>query len=178
MCTMDFNYFNFEEFMKAAKESQEKTNTTNNCNTESNNCNDIPGGFQDLNPQLFVLMAEVLGAVMAGNLPFNLQNAIGNWFELVGQVILVFNAQQQYFQSGPGRYYNVNFKNVNNSFCPNSNNEPNTEQTSSNEENSSSTQEDLLKKTFKMYENEINNLKESIEDLKKQIEKLKCNNQK
>ncbi|MBW6409239.1 hypothetical protein [Clostridium weizhouense] len=172
---MDFNYFNFEEFMKAAKESQEKANTTNNCNAESNNCNDIPGGFQDLNPQFFILMAEILGAVMAGKLPFNVQNVIGNWLELLAQVILTFNAQQQYFQSGPGRYYNVNFKNVDNSSCSNSSN---TTQTSSNAGNSSATQEDLLKKTFKMYENEINNLKESIEDLKKQIEKLKCNNQK
>ena len=32
---------------------------------------------------------------MAGNLPFNVQNVVGNWLQLVGQAIEVFNAQQQ-----------------------------------------------------------------------------------
>lgn len=80
-------------------------------------CEDIPGGFQDLNPELFVLIGELLGNAIAGNLPFNVQNALGNWFQLVGQAMLTFNAQQQYFQGGTGRYYNPKYKNVSNPFC-------------------------------------------------------------
>ncbi len=80
-------------------------------------CEDIPGGFQDLNPELFVLIGELLGNAIAGNLPFNVQNALGNWFQLVGQAMLTFNAQQQYFQGGTGRYYNPKYKNVANPFC-------------------------------------------------------------
>ena len=80
-------------------------------------CEDIPGGFQDLNPELFVLIGELLGNAIAGNLPFNVQNSLGNWFQLVGQAMLTFNAQQQYFQGGTGRYYNPKYKNVANPFC-------------------------------------------------------------
>lgn len=74
-------------------------------------------GFQDLNPELFVLIGELLGNAIAGNLPFNVQNSLGNWFQLVGQAMLTFNAQQQYFQGGTGRYYNPKYKNVANPFC-------------------------------------------------------------
>lgn len=80
-------------------------------------CGDIPGGFQDLNPEIFVLIGELLGNAMAGNLPFNVQNALGNWFQLIGQAMLTFNSQQQYFQGGPGRYYNPKYENVANPFC-------------------------------------------------------------
>lgn len=181
---MDFNGFNFEEFMKATQKSQENNNSNNNNNNnnnqneQTNNCSDIPGGFQDLNPNFFAFMADILGAVMAENLPFNVQNAIGNWLVLVGQVLITYNSQQQYFQAGPGRYYNLNFKNVDNPFCQTSNNTNTTTQTSNDTQNSSPTQEDLLQKTLKNYENEINKLKKNMEDLKNQIEKLKENTQK
>ena len=94
-------------------------------------CNDIPGGFQNVNPELFIVVAEILGNVMAGNMPFNVQNAVGNWLELVGQVILTYNSQQQYFQGGPGRYFNPMYYNVSNPFC-------NQTSTSSAEENMTS----------------------------------------
>ena len=104
------------------------------CNTDSNNtggtskdnatnqsfdmgCNDIPNGFQTLNPELFVVIGEILGNMLAGSIPFNVQNAVGNWLQLVGQAILTYNAQQQYFQGGPGRYFNPRYYNVTNSFC-------------------------------------------------------------
>lgn len=80
-------------------------------------CNDIPGGFQNVHPELFTVTAEILGNIMAGNMPFYVQNAVGNWFELVGQVILTYNSQQQYFQGGPGRYFNPIYYNVSNPFC-------------------------------------------------------------
>ncbi|MBM6839258.1 hypothetical protein H9X77_13715, partial [Clostridium saudiense] len=73
---------------------------------------DIPGGFQDLNPQELIVIANILGIAIANKLPFNIQNAVGNFFELLGQVIITFNAQQQYFQGGPGRYYNSIYRNA------------------------------------------------------------------
>ena len=56
---------------------------------------------------------------MAANLPFNVQNSVANWLMLVGQAMLVYNAQQQYFQTGPGRYYDIRNKNVTNPFVHN-----------------------------------------------------------
>lgn len=105
----------FEEFLKNFSAS---FNLGNENSTEEG-CEDIRGGFQDLNPHIFPLTAELVGHVLASNLPFNIQNAIGNWFELLGQVILTFNSQQQYFQSGPGKFYDVRNKNIENSYCTN-----------------------------------------------------------
>ena len=36
--------------------------------------------------------------------------AISNWLNLVGQAIETYGAQQQYFQNGPGRYYDLRVK--------------------------------------------------------------------
>lgn len=140
--------------------------SNNSQESKSNNsegCNDIPGGFQDLNPQLFTVIAELLGNVMAGNMPFNVQNAVGNWLELLGQVILTCNAQQQYLQSGPGRYYDTDNKNINNSFCPSSSN---------NSSNNSSVDElgELTKS--------INSLMGEVKELKNEINKLKSDKKK
>lgn len=137
---------NFEEFFKYCYSSAQ------NSENSQEGCNDIPGGFQDLNPELFAILGTILGEVMAGNMPFNVQNAVGNWLELVGQIILVYNAQQQYFQSGPGLYYNCKNKNINNSYCESTTN------SSSNASNS---------------EKEIKQLKESIKELVSEIEELK-----
>lgn len=119
---------------------------------------DIPGGFQDIDPQLFILIGELLGNIIAGELPFNVQNAVGNWLQLVGQAIETYNAQQQYFQGGPGRYYNRKYKNVNNPFCSNS--------------SSSVTSEDSTENSCNC-ENEIEDLKEQIVGLINEIEILK-----
>jgi len=124
---MEFNGWNsFEDLARACgytdcHKDSDNTNETNTNNATNNSCNmgcsDIPNGFQSLNPELFVIIGEILGNIIAGNIPYNVQNAVGNWLELVGQAILTFNAQQQYFQSGPGRYFNPKNYNVNNSFC-------------------------------------------------------------
>lgn len=172
---MDFNNFNFEEFLNYMQNNcdfsgdnckcdcnDENCNSNSQSSTDNINCNDLPNGFQDLAPQLFTLFAQILGLVMAGNMPFNLQNAIGNWLELLGQVILTFNSQQQYFQSGPGRYYNLKYKNATNPFCPNPQDQTNTSSNS----NSFNTCNNCS-------ENEINELKNSINALQKELEKLK-----
>ena len=124
---MDQNGFNgFDEFIKSFNDyissfTSEKGNentdnseeTCEECRFGSSNadstksqreaCSDIPGGFQDIPPQLLLVIGELLGNIIAGNLPFNIQNVVGNWLQLVGQAIEVFNAQQQYYQGGPGR---------------------------------------------------------------------------
>lgn len=130
-------------------------NCDNNNNNSNNNmgCEDIPWGFQDLHPEAFIVIAEILGDVMAGNMPFNVQNAIGNWLTLVGQTILTYNAQQQYFQNGPGRYYDIKNKNVGNPFCQQTAQQP----ISNNKE----------------LENKIEDLRAEIEKLKREIRNFK-----
>lgn len=138
-------------------------------------CEDIPFGFQDLNPQIFVVMGELIGDVMAGNLPFNLQNAIGNWFELIGQVILTYNSQQQYFQTGPGRYYNRKNRNIVNPYCTSntqgsgssSSSTSSTGGTASGVSNTSSNSSNVD------YENQIRELTQCVNTLVCEVESLK-----
>lgn len=134
---------------------------------------DIPGGFQDLNPMLFIVIAQILGDVMANQLPFNLQNAIGNWLTLVGQSILTFNSQQQYFQGGPGRYYNPIYRNSANPFCESTVDESgaNTSGTSSKSSGKSSKSSNNdgnkeLQKRIETLENELEKLKKDIDNNK------------
>lgn len=140
---------------------------------------DIPGGFQDIPPQLLLVIGELLGNVMAGSLPFNVQNVVGNWLQLVGQAIEVFNAQQQYYQGGPGRYYNYIYRNVANPFCTS---QPDEEQKSivvdKNEEDSSSSSgssqgQSSKSKNKSQNLKEINELKTCINNLCNEIEVLK-----
>ena len=149
-------------------------------------CGDINGGFQHIYPEVFIVVAEILGDVMAGRLPFNVQNAVGNWFELIGQVILTYNAQQQYFQGGPGRYFNPKYFNVSNPFCNDgqtrttegnfssgaykenlyrSNNNPEKDRTKSREASSFESVKDC----------QIDYLKKEIENLKAELENIKNN---
>lgn len=46
-----------------------------------------------LNPYEFTLIATVIGFTIAPALTVNQQNSLGNFFELLGQVILTINAQ-------------------------------------------------------------------------------------
>ncbi|MBN1045883.1 hypothetical protein DVW08_11050 [Clostridium botulinum] len=90
--------------------------STNDCK----NLNlDMPYGFQDLDPMLMLVIGELIANAISSKLPSSLLNAYGNWLQLVGQVIETFNAQQQYQECGPGRYYNPMYKNVANPFCSN-----------------------------------------------------------
>lgn len=132
---------------------------------------DIPGGFQDLNPQALIVIATILGINIASKLQFNIQGAVGNFFELLGQVILTFNSQQQYFQGGPGRDYNPIYRNASNPFCPDTadesskNTADSTSKTKRKTSNSTQNNKILLKK-IESLENEISKLKEEIEKLK------------
>ena len=70
--------------------------------------------LQDVHPEALLLATELLGNLSSLQMPFNVQNLIGNWLQLIGQIILVFNAQQQLWQNGPGHYYNRCNKNIEN----------------------------------------------------------------
>ncbi|MBD7915384.1 hypothetical protein H9660_09510 [Clostridium sp. Sa3CUN1] len=160
---MNFNgWGNLEDLLNSYGYNNNNNNNNNNTSTNEG-CNDIPNGFQNLPPELVVLIAELLGNIIAGKIPFNLQNIIGNWFELLGQVILTFNAQQQYFQSGPGRYYDPKNFNITNPFCNNStsNASSNTSSTSS----KSNTDIDI---------NKLENLEKQVQELTNEINKIKA----
>ena len=158
--------------------SQESDEECNNCRFGNSNanatksqresCSDIPGGFQDIPPQLLLVIGELLGNVMAGNLPFNIQNVVGNWLQLVGQAIEVFNAQQQYYQGGPGRMYKPIYRNAANPFCSSSSDESQTNVASNKNKKSSSKSSSNETQS----NNDIYQLKQSIELLTKQIEEL------
>ena len=109
----------FQDFINYCNEFYNNTNQGQEKNPQNAGyyCGDIPGGFQAINPQFFLMIGEILGNVVAGQMPFNIQNVIGNWLQLVGQAIETYNAQQQYMQSGPGRYYDIKNLNINNPFC-------------------------------------------------------------
>lgn len=46
-----------------------------------------------LNPYEFTAIATILGFIISPTLTLNQQNSLGNFFELLGQVILTINAQ-------------------------------------------------------------------------------------
>ncbi len=160
------------------------TNSTNNSNYNSNyyGCNDIPNGFQTLHPELFIIIGEILGNIVAGSLPFNVQNAIGNWLQLVGQAIETYNAQQQYFQSGPGRYYDPRNYNIVNPFCSSAS--PNTAAYTANPANAqgpsngsspqnSSSQGSTMSSKSKDNSNKIEELEKEVAKLSREINEIK-----
>ncbi len=63
----------------------------------NNNCSDqtksIVSILTNLTPFEFTFLGSIVGYVLAFNLSPNEQNALGNWFELVGQILLTFSAQ-------------------------------------------------------------------------------------
>ena len=146
----------FDEFMKSL--GYKKCD-----NSSKNNCGDIIYGYQDIDPMLITVCSEIISNVISGKLPYAVANSYGNLLQLIAQVIMLFNSQQQYQQSGPGRYYNRAYKNVSNPFC--------------NEADYPNGGEQIVKKKNKKKRknsnNSIDDLKAEIEKLKKEIERLK-----
>lgn len=123
---MDKYEFNcFEDIMKACGYSFDEDGNIefHNMSDETGEygigCGDIMGGFQHIYPELFVLVGEIIGSILAERLPINVQNALGNWMQLVGQIILTYNAQQQYYQGGPGHFFDPRNYDIANSFDEN-----------------------------------------------------------
>lgn len=112
-----FNLCGIEEFLK--KYGYEKVDLSAGASTNIfNQLNlDIPGGFQDINPLLFITIGEILGDIMAGNMPYNVANAVSNFFLLVGQILEACSVQIQYEEIGPGRFYSPLYKNIENPYC-------------------------------------------------------------
>ena len=184
---MDYNNI-FEEFMKSCGYNcSNKNNSTDSDDSDTENTppgvadeecrcgnSDIPGGFQDLNPLLFVMIGEIIGDMTASKIPFNVQNALGNWLQLVGQAILTYNAQQQYFQGGPGRYYEPIYRNSANPFCENTVDESgaNTPGNRSCTSSNSRSNVNSSNEANKNIQARIDKLESEIESLKKEIRKL------
>ncbi len=166
------DFSSFEDIMKACGYSfdDEGNIDWNSCNFDEDSfigCKDMTGGFQNVYPQLFVLVGEVIGAIISEKLPVNVQNSFGNWLQLIGQVILTYNAQQQYFQGGPGRYFNPKYYNVSNSFCHE------TDYVQDGEVKSDVKLSSGGKKRVRNLEKEIENLKDQINKMKREIDSLK-----
>ncbi|AGF56274.1 hypothetical protein [Clostridium saccharoperbutylacetonicum] len=182
---MEFKGWNsFEDLAKAcgyANTNKDNTNKTQSKSSNTSNnmgCSDIPNGFQCLNPALFVVIGEILGNIIAGSIPYNVQNALGNWLELVGQAILTYNSQQQYFQGGPGRYFSPLNYNVNNPFCNTNPTNTNQDSISKNDNKSSKNKKEhtpdssINTDTIRLAELEacVNQLKSEIEQLKNKLD--------
>lgn len=168
---MDKNKFNsFEDIMKVCGYSFDKDGNIDWSSFDEDSymgCKDIIGGFQDVYPQLFVLVGEVIGAIVSEKLPINVQDSFGNWLQLIGQVILTYNAQQQYFEGGPGRYFNLKDYNTNNSFCINKNYDKAGKVKNDNKETSK------YKIKVKNLEREIQSLKIQINNMKIELDNMK-----
>lgn len=157
--------------MKDCRNSNGDNNASENKskNANDNNCrffdSDIPCGFQDINPELFTIIAQILGDVISKDMPFNVQNALGNWFSLLGQTILTYNAQQQYFEGGPGNVYNPKFRNSSNSDCQSNNGGNTSDNSNVSSKSTSDRKEGDLEKKVTSLENEIKTIKKEIRKL-------------
>lgn len=60
-----------------------------------------------LNAYEFTLIATILGFLIAPTLTYNQQNSLGNFFELLGQVILTINAQNITLSQAKVKYPNI-----------------------------------------------------------------------
>ena len=113
--------------------------------------------FQQVNPELFILVGELLGNVIANEIPLNVQNAVGNWLQLVGQAILTYNAQQQYYQQGPGRYFTPDSFNVDNPFC----------------QSNQSNQDGMSVEQLRQFQETLEQLVKRIETLEQELKTMK-----
>lgn len=200
------NYDEINEFLKKyvrdykyeeSDDSNSKENKESNDGVNSNDqfkyrffytrengygCNDMPGGFQKINPALFIIIGDILGDAISGRMPFNIQNAIGNWIQLVGQAIETYSSQQAYFQSGPGRYYDPRDLNITNPLCPSASSTSTSSKSSQSGSCSSSDNiEDIeeivggLYTLVKELKNELDYVKEKISSTDKEINKDSSN---
>lgn len=134
---------------------------------------DIPFGFQDIDPMLITVLGEVIGSILSGNMPTNVANAFGNWVQLIAQVIVMFNAQQQYSQAGPGRYYSPDYRNISNPFTAEPSTSDGYEQIVKKKNKKKSHKERKQSHNGKYEEDIINQLNDKILALEREIEELK-----
>lgn len=100
-----------------------------------------------LNPKAYTLSAIFVGYILTGDYTANQQNAIGNWFMTVGQILECNSSFQQAIENiYQGNTYNINSKQFKNGGSPYMNNEP--------------------------YENWLSPDEEEIKDIKEMLEKI------
>lgn len=74
----------------------------------------------NITPKVYTLSAMILGYAMIGEYTANQQNAIGNWFMLIGQILETNSSIQQVFQNyNPNYAQNQNDNNGSNGINPN-----------------------------------------------------------
>ena len=61
---------------------------------EFSNIKDFGKWISELTPLEFTTIGTIIGYLISSVLTVQEQNSVGNWFELVGQIILTFNAQE------------------------------------------------------------------------------------
>lgn len=144
-----------KEEIKIDKSGGASTNECKNLNL------DMPFGFQDLDPMLMLVIGELIANSISSKIPSSVLNAYGNWLQMIGQVIETFNAQQQYHEGGPGRYYNAEYKNIDNPFC--SSEKEQCYNCKNNRKSSKKDDSDKIKKLTLR----IDNLESEIKELKK-----------
>ncbi|MGF7058467.1 hypothetical protein [Brassicibacter mesophilus] len=72
-----------------------------NCELHKYTCKSNKGDcLTSLPPQQFTGLATIIGFLIASRLTFDQQNSIGNFIELIGQVILTISAQGSTLQTG------------------------------------------------------------------------------
>ena len=157
----DLNNLNYiDEFLKyLGYEKDEESFKVGNNNEIDNPCvnfdSDTPNGFQDVNPFFFLVIGEIIGDVISGNLPFNTANSVSNILNLVGQILETYSAQISYLESGPGNCYNPNNRNLTNPFC-----------------NTSKNVNEEYKEEVELLQNEVNILKEKLNLLQERIDDI------
>ena len=109
----------------------------------------------NIDPTTFSFTAVLIGTILVGDLNVNEQNAIGNWFELIGQYILTNAAQQQLLE---GRIENNNI-NINSQKAKNGGGPFTTTSNKSNQ--TQRTEVDFLLLEIQKIEQELQNIKKN-----------------
>ena len=76
---------------------------------------------------------------------------------MVGQAILTYNAQQQYYQQGPGRYFTPDSFNVDNPFC----------------QSNQSNQDGMSVEQLRQFQETLEQLVKRIETLEQELKTMK-----
>ena len=107
-----------------------------------------------LNPKAYTLSAIIIGYAMIGDYTANQQNAIGNWFMTIGQILECNSAIQQTIEAMyQGNTFNINSKKFKNGGSAYMGNSP-------------------LDEYFSPDQQEIKDIKEMLQSILKRLEEL------
>lgn len=110
-----------------------------------------------LNPKAYTLSALIIGYALIGDYTANQQNAIGNWFMTIGQILECNSAVQQAIEDAyQGNTFNINSKKHKNGGSPYMNNPP-------------------LEDFPTPSETEIDDIKEMLNNIIKRLEEIEKN---